>query len=131
MLPLKFTSPAVSRVLGLSSMLGILAASPAWGAADGEADAGHLLVAGRQSLQRAIEQKGPDEAGSGGVKGGVVTPAGQKRLGVTEPVGAILRAAAGHHKPTCRCAGVSVRSVGTGSWGSSHSRRSSKHYFIY
>lgn len=32
------------------------------------------------------------ESGIGGVKGGVVTPGGQKALGITQPVGAILRA---------------------------------------
>lgn len=43
-------------------------------------------------LQRAWVRATLDEAGIGGVKGGVVTPGGQKWLGVEEPVGAILRA---------------------------------------
>tara|TARA_R110002096_G_scaffold147671_33_gene307966 strand:- start:3014 stop:3895 length:882 start_codon:yes stop_codon:yes gene_type:complete len=43
-------------------------------------------------IQRTWVQQTLDDDGIGGIKGGVVTPAGQKWLGITEPVGAILRA---------------------------------------
>lgn len=43
-------------------------------------------------IQRAWVRRTLDNAGIGGVKGGVVSPGGQKWLGVDEPVGAILRA---------------------------------------
>ncbi|MEM7394737.1 MAG: fumarylacetoacetate hydrolase family protein [Verrucomicrobiota bacterium] len=44
------------------------------------------------ALQRAWVPRTLDEQGVGGVKGGVVTPAGQARFGIEEPVGALLRA---------------------------------------
>ena len=44
------------------------------------------------NVQRAWVRRTLDEKGIGGVKGGVVSPGGQKWLGVEEPVGAILRA---------------------------------------
>jgi len=44
------------------------------------------------NIQRTWVRETLDEAGIGGVKGGVVTPGGQEWLGIEEPVGAILRA---------------------------------------
>lgn len=43
-------------------------------------------------VQRHWVKQTLSNAGLGGVKGGVVTPAGQKSLGITVPVGALLRA---------------------------------------
>lgn len=43
-------------------------------------------------IQQAWVKQTIDEAGIGGIKGGVVTAGGQSFLGLTEPVGAILRA---------------------------------------
>ncbi len=44
------------------------------------------------AIQRDWVMRTLGDPGIGGIKGGIVTPAGQKRLGVKEPIGAILRA---------------------------------------
>lgn len=49
------------------------------------------------TVQRAWVRATLNEAGIGGIKGGVVSPGGQNWLGVDEPVGAILRAS-GHRQ---------------------------------
>ncbi|MDF1813310.1 MAG: fumarylacetoacetate hydrolase family protein [Verrucomicrobiales bacterium] len=52
----------------------------------------NLALQEAYDLQRAWVLRTLDEAGIGGVKGGVVSPGGQKAFAITEPVGAILRA---------------------------------------
>ena len=51
-----------------------------------------ITLSAAYDLQRAWVRETLDGSGIGGVKGGVVTPGGQKWLGVKEPIGAILRA---------------------------------------